>query len=180
MTNLSVHSAFLIIYIFNAWIIGENIGPENNQLPPYHGRIDATLSVVIAIAKEESEGLGICVTVSLILVGLSAAVSTLFVASRLLYGMSVVHSGRHDGTSGINDGRTKLPRLWSSLTRRTRFWVPRGSILASTILPVVLELTDCFEPVATGHVSFAAVYYYPMAKHPRFFMSYFNSVAQCV
>jgi hypothetical protein len=142
-----------MIYFLKAWIIGENVEGEDARLPRYDGRVDATSSVFITSAKAKSEALGVWVIVLLMIIGISAAVSTLFVAARSLYWMSVIYSGQHDGTHRIRDGRTKLEWCWSILSRRTMFYVPRGSVLTSTILSVALVLVHDVMPDATALVS---------------------------
>lgn len=147
-----IHGAVLVIYFLNGWIVGENV-ETNTRLPHYDGRIDATLSAFITSARARSDILGVWVVVLLIIAGAATQVSTLFVASRALYGMSVICSGRHNGTNDIDEDSTRLDFMWSKLSRKSRYHVPQCSVLVSTLLPAILMLTQALRPDSMDRVS---------------------------
>lgn len=140
----------MVTYVASGWIVTENIDWTDDRLPTLDGRTNASHSSFINSARDRSEVLGAVVTVFMIVIAASTAATTLYVASRALYGMALIHSGKTDGTSGIiNRVQNKV---FSLLSSKSRFNVPWIAVLVSALIPSFFPFMKHVWPGASGPV----------------------------
>ncbi|KAH8671490.1 amino acid permease-domain-containing protein [Xylariales sp. PMI_506] len=118
------------LYIWNSWSVTSNVDWADSHLPNLNATSTTGSSIFVVAAEKKSSSLATAITALLIINLCSTSSTSLYIASRTLFGMAYTVRKAYESNDKSGMSRVRVARL---LSKKNQFDVPWVAVMASSL-----------------------------------------------